>query len=981
MNHDKKLFLTYSLMIAGLLFFLPSLVNAFPTLEFDGDTVYINDSKAFISATPHTQTGNGYVTIEFYSKQYSGNVNILFGYNGDYITPKRLERYNPTIHYYQENGSTFNYTTYWEVVETNNFLYYQTVLDGKTDWYAKPNFNINANQNYKFRIWVNTPYLTNGQTQEEQYPDFDGKWDFAIYPSSYGSDYLQAYNNNQLFLLDPTYTIPNAVSDDWVDTSGTVSFTTFDGRTVQSFASTDEGYYDISSNLTGGTNWNIEAIGYLTSPDAQQLALSFLDSSRLGSSETGYICDAYQPTTGTYNSRLTRCSGGTCAWGTMGSSTSAFAVDEWIKLRLSKKGSTIRCEVMNEAESTVYANISNTDGSPLTGMGLLYVFNGDTGTSGVYVDSYTYDDGIASVNPFKVTAINGFDSSSITVFNATIDGSFYSTTNGTLNTGLLQNSTTLHNITIITTNHFNIVLNDFNVSSNYQAVMYQSDNTLACYEKITETLLSCVESDLTQYNAGTYEIQGNVSGYYPIIENVTINALDNKTINYTGFANSWLNINAINLAGSVAVSDFTINFTDQDSSWSESLTASGNYLNNTLIAGKNYTVFFTKSGLTSANYSFNNFSSQNYTFNVYEANSINISIFKESDLTLITDSVTIQFSDENATITNYQTSTGRKYINGLSAVNYTISFISGNYTTRTVDVSFNNDYQTLSVYLIASGSESTIFTFQDRDDGARIEGVTLSVQKLINTTWTLVESLTSDITGRTSFDYSTDVAYRFVATAPNYLDKNWTLDPILFSSYIIKLDKNYNLEDNSDFNGITVYFVPKTFKEDTNTSINFTFSNPNAEFVNYGFNATWDGINFVSDSGNTGIGSNLNATLEIVGSELNDYVTIWFYYELDNGESYAFKRTFLIQDSNTNGNIKDSLGNGYGLGLLERILIVVMIALLVAGAGAYFGGALAGGVLAMVVFGLFSYTQFISWWLTLPSIIVMFIIATWRSSS
>jgi len=58
-----------------------------------------------------------------------------------------------------------------------------------------------------------------------------------------------------------------------------------------------------------------------------------------------------------------------------------------------------------------------------------------------------------------------------------------------------------------------------------------------------------------------------------------------------------------------------------------------------------------------------------------------------------------------------------------------------------------------------------------------------------------------------------------------------------------------------------------------------------------------------------------------------------------------------------------------------------MIALLVAGAGAYFGGALAGGVLAMVVFGLFSYTQFISWWLTLPSIIVMFIIATWRSSS
>ena len=61
------------------------LVNAFPTLEFDGDTVFVNDSKAYLSATPHTVQGIQPVELEVLSKQFTGNVNVLFGYNGEYL--------------------------------------------------------------------------------------------------------------------------------------------------------------------------------------------------------------------------------------------------------------------------------------------------------------------------------------------------------------------------------------------------------------------------------------------------------------------------------------------------------------------------------------------------------------------------------------------------------------------------------------------------------------------------------------------------------------------------------------------------------------------------------------------------------------------------------------------------------------------------------------------------------------------------------
>jgi len=1003
------------LMLIVTLGMFTSIVSAFPEETFDGDTVYINDSQAFISATPHTVKGSEPVIIEYETKSYTGNINFVFGYNGEYIKPYKLERFDPHIECYTQDVGELNETEIcnqvnWTTVNVgnNNFIHIKRNLDGKTDWYAKANIPVVAGQKYKYKISVQTPYLSFGETQEEKFPDYDGKYDVAFFPSVYGTDLITANNNGHLYLLDPTIDL----------TTGLVSYWKFDSDATDSVLSND-------GTVTGAVNEAGKINNGYTFAGSEQIVVSHDSSLSLDSSfslsfwyyrasnpaSTESLLEKWT-STGTRNYLAYVGTDGRLVFQIKDASTVSYVITDnavsngnFNHIVMIRNVSSDRLQVFvngvedaTPVEDTTTGTIVNTVdlqiGRRSTGVQYMTGKLDEIGiwskalTTDEITELYNSNNGLSypfptSSSAFIVTGNNTYNNSVLTHLNITIDGVTYTTTNGTINTPILQNSTQLHNFTIVSPNHFPITESLYNITANgnYEAQMFQTDVSIACFEYITNNTLSCDESNLINYNAGTYNITGNVTGYFPITRELTFNPLDNKTINFEGFANSSININALNLSGGNNVQDFTINITDLQSSWSIESTANGTNLNKTLISGRNYTLFFTKLGFESKNVTLNNFTSQNYQFKVFEANSINITIRKESDLTLITDSVTIRFSDENETITNYVSNTGHKYLSGFTATNYTISFISGNYSTRTVNVNFNDDHKDLTVYLIATGSDNTIFTFQDKDDGSRIEGVTLSVQKLINTTWTLVESLTSDITGRTSFDYSTDVAYRFIATKENYLDKNWTLDPILFSSYIIKLGKNYNLEDNSDFNGVTVYFEPKTFKEDTNTSINFTFSNPFRTFVNYGFNATWDGTNFVSSSGSNNIGSNLNATLEIVGSELNDLVTIRFYYELDNGETYEFVRTYIIQDSNTNGNIRDSLGNGYGLGLLERILLVVMIALLVAGAGAYFGGALAGGVLSMVVFGLFSYTGFISWWLTLPSLIIMFLVATWRSSS
>jgi hypothetical protein len=91
---------------------------------------------------------------------------------------------------------------------------------------------------------------------------------------------------------------------------------------------------------------------------------------------------------------------------------------------------------------------------------------------------------------FTITVKNEFNNESITTFNATINNITYSTTNGTLTTGILANSTSLYNITIFAEYYLERIYTDVNVSSNLIAYLKQSVTNFYATDILTNLSLT-----------------------------------------------------------------------------------------------------------------------------------------------------------------------------------------------------------------------------------------------------------------------------------------------------------------------------------------------------------------------------------------------------------------------------------------------------------------------------------------------------------
>ena len=56
----------------------------------DGNTVYVNDSLVFASATPHAVHGTDEVVFEFESKVFTGDVDFAWGFNQNIMIPTNI---------------------------------------------------------------------------------------------------------------------------------------------------------------------------------------------------------------------------------------------------------------------------------------------------------------------------------------------------------------------------------------------------------------------------------------------------------------------------------------------------------------------------------------------------------------------------------------------------------------------------------------------------------------------------------------------------------------------------------------------------------------------------------------------------------------------------------------------------------------------------------------------------------------------------
>lgn len=178
---NKKL----TILVAFILLFsistsvVPVGTTAITDYIIDGDTVYIDDANAYIAATPHTVDVSQYVYLDIISKRFTGDIDICFGFNTQFLNPRSLEL-----------ETTQGWINLASKLDFNKIMYN---FQGMDTWYYAKNVPVTENIIYHLRMFLEvTPYANSSIIY---------KYFIALKPSS--ETIQEAKDNNHLFVLDP----------------------------------------------------------------------------------------------------------------------------------------------------------------------------------------------------------------------------------------------------------------------------------------------------------------------------------------------------------------------------------------------------------------------------------------------------------------------------------------------------------------------------------------------------------------------------------------------------------------------------------------------------------------------------------------------------------------------------------------------------------------------------------------------------------
>lgn len=400
-----------------------------------------------------------------------------------------------------------------------------------------------------------------------------------------------------------------------------------------------------------------------------------------------------------------------------------------------------------------------------------------------------------------------------------------------------------------------------------------------------------------------------------------------------------------------------------------------------LAIKNNYTMIATSSGYaptTESVYASN--LSNNHTFSFYGSNSITINIFDEAKNTLINQS-TISFTSDTEEFSNI--TNGSIYLSNLTLGIYTVTASATGYNTRSYQVTIqNNNYQTLNTYLPnSSTADTTIFTVSDDDTGDILPNVSSTMYKIINGTWTTIEHRFSDISGSIQFSYLEDINYRFFLSKDGYNDNTFNLNPILYSTYNIKMKKSTTIPYEPDFDGISIHLSPQTFKNHQTNPFTFTIYSPTSNLINYGINITYPNSAALA-SGTNPAGGTLSTPLTIESYDPLDTVRLDYYYTTTISGRRNFTAYFPIITTNGTGYNQTFIANRdqtYGLGIFERVFITTIAVIFILGIATMIGQVIPGLALSLLTYGYMAYIGFIPLWIILPTMFIGFLFISWKS--
>lgn len=596
----------------------------------------------------------------------------------------------------------------------------------------------------------------------------------------------------------------------------------------------------------------------------------------------------------------------------VGSASGSFSTNAWTNIIYVYNGSHGTLYLNNSAQAgTNGISVGSTDGS----------YIGVRGGSANYLngsveDVYIFDRAITSgersdlFNNPNSHSVNDYIADYFVDYSNTL-----STTNGTVVTDVLTNSTGIYN---------------FTVNSSDGAVNYDVNNIVVTTDLIFNYSVLLL-----------YAKDGLTDGY-----------VNNFTINMSGFPYT-------------ANNKYTTAYFNEDA----------DNLNTTIDA----TGYVLKNFLYDTNGTYGLYNRTEY---LNGSRSLEVNIYNLSTLIRLNGTnVTLDGSGAN-TFSNI-TDDGYILFTNLSVGETNITFTADGYITALYQVTIGNrSFQTLDAYLTTPQDTSVTFTVRPlNDDTAVIEGATIQIWRKINTTYTLVDTDDTDVTGRILYYYEPDVDYRFIITAEDYLSKTFELDPIVFSSYTVFLDSNVSIPDYDLYNGAIVLRDFTPFVKNSLVNYSVTISDGDGTLALYGLNITDENGTVVLShlTGTNAYGQTWNGQLNVSNYSVGDR----FYLDVFgvNSDGDRFNATFpYTMGSDEAGLIYNARGETYGMSLFERVFIITIITLLLAGTFFLFTGYIGAGVVGLFTLGYFTFIQLVSPWILIPVMIAIFLLIVWRAS-
>lgn len=348
-----------------------------------------------------------------------------------------------------------------------------------------------------------------------------------------------------------------------------------------------------------------------------------------------------------------------------------------------------------------------------------------------------------------------------------------------------------------------------------------------------------------------------------------------------------------------------------------------------------------------------------------------------ANITEVTVNDTISPFDNSTPDLTQNTATGFMLINNLPSTTYTNHFLSNVTDLRSYITTISTGTLTTLYAYLTGGTSSVTLQILDSQNGAQLEGAAVTIARSLGGSFTTVSSQYTDVTGTVEFNYVPYARYRFTISLDNYQSLLFYLDPILLSSYQVKLtsDTASYLNNTLDYAGLSLIVTPRTFYNQQQNNVTYIIASPNGTLTQYGINITYPNATStyvnIDDAGINANGETLELAFNISTNNIYDTVNITYSYTTTNtGYREYGPFSYSIQNVTSTGLLTSNCSEDYGMGGLERTIIAIIIILVIAGVTAPVLGAEAAGLLALFMLGFLVKICFVPWWAAAISVLV-----------